>query len=124
VRFPGLARVLMLLSLPLVVMTPSAWGGQIVLPPVPAFDRGTRVEALYRSPGPKTGKGQLTVTWTDVYGRLVEQRGIPTNPRGASEVRFTLDLRRAVAMQNTLSIRLSRRRCRPEWHGRSSGGQC
>src|SRR5438094_827550 len=38
---------------------------------------------------------------------LVEQRRIPTDPRGASEVRFTLDLRRAVAMQNNLSARLS-----------------
>jgi hypothetical protein len=47
------------------------------------------------------------VTWTDVYDRLVEQRTIPFELRGTSEVPFTLDLRRAVAMRNKLTVHLS-----------------
>jgi len=55
----------------------------------------------------------------DVYGRLVERRTIPFEPRGTSEVPFTLDLRRAVAMRNTLTVRLSAKG-RPEETAKTS----
>src|SRR6266542_4986775 len=82
------------------------WTGDIVLP-YPAFDRDSRPQALYRTQSARGGKGQLTVTWTDVYNRLVEQRKIGFELRSTSEVPFTLDLRRAVAMKNRLTVQLS-----------------
>ena len=91
-----------MLLLSLLAISPlPAWGGEIILPS-PALDRDARVQALYRTQPAGTGKGVLTVTWTDVYGRLIDHRKIPVDLRGTSEVPFTLDLRRAVVMRNTL----------------------
>src|SRR5215813_10573973 len=83
-----------------------AWSGEIVLP-APALDRDAQIQARYRIDAPSTGRGTLIVTWTDVYSRLIEQRSIPVDLRGGSDVAFPLDLRRAVAMRNRLTVRLS-----------------
>src|SRR5215467_11875052 len=83
-----------------------AWSGEIVLP-APALDRDVQIQARYRIDAPTTGRGTLIVTWTDVYSRLIEQRSIPVDVRGGLDVAFPLDLRRAVAMQNRLTVRLS-----------------
>src|SRR5215813_12004775 len=83
-----------------------AWSGEIVLP-APALDRDAQIQARYRIDAPSTGRGTLIVTWTDVYNRLIEQRAIPVDLRGGSDVAFPLDLRRAVAMRNRLTVRLS-----------------
>jgi hypothetical protein len=90
----------------LAIMPASAGAGQIVLPAA-AFDRDGRLSAFYRAESKNPAKGRITITWTDVYDRLIEQRSIPVDLRRSPEVPFTLDLRRAVAMQNTLSVRLS-----------------
>ena len=74
-----------ILLLSVLVLTPSpAWSGEIILPSQ-ALDRDTRVQARYRAQSAGTGKGQLTVTWTDVYDRLIEQRRIPFELRDTSE---------------------------------------
>ena len=99
-------RVCILLGFSLLLVPAPAPAGEIVLP-APALDREARIQARYRIDAPVTGRGTLTVTWTDVYDRLVEQRTIPVDLRGGAEVAFPLDLRRAVAMQNRLSVRLS-----------------
>lgn len=83
-----------------------AWSGEIILPSS-ALDRDARVQAHYKTELPGTGKGQLTITWTDVYGRLIEQRTIPFKLRDTTKVPFLLDLRRAVAMRNALAVRFS-----------------
>ena len=83
-----------------------AWSGEIILPSS-ALDRDAQVQAHYKTELPGTGKGQLTITWTDVYGRLIEQRTIPFKLRDTTEVPFLLDLRRAVAMRNTLAVLFS-----------------
>jgi Beta-galactosidase len=83
-----------------------AWSGEVILPSR-FFERDARVQALYRAQSPGTGKGQLIVTWTDVYDRLIEQRKIPFELRDTSDVPFGLDLRRAVAMRNTLTVQFS-----------------
>ena len=83
-----------------------AWSGEIVLPSN-ALERDTRIRGLYRTDSSGTGKGSLSVRWTDVHGRLVEQRKIPFELKGAAEVAFDLDLRRAVGMLNTLTVRFS-----------------
>src|SRR5215471_14700245 len=97
-----------------------AWSGEIVLP-APALDRDVDIQARYRIDAPTTGRGTLIVTWTDVYSRLIEQRSIPVDLRGGLDVAFPLDLRRAVAMRNRLTVRLSLAGIRREGvpHGRS-----
>src|SRR4030095_6317550 len=96
-----LSLCLLLATVPL-----PAWSGEIILPSS-ALDRDARVQAHYETELPWTGKGQLTITWTDVYGRLIEQRTIPFKLRDTTKVPFLLDLRRAVAMRNTLAVRFS-----------------
>lgn len=71
--------------------------------PAPDMERGQTITVVYRSGGLATGKGVLELRWSDGLGRVVEQRTIPVALSDESEIRFPLDLRRAVAMQNTLA---------------------
>lgn len=87
----------------LALMPLPAWSGEVILPSQ-AFDRDARIQALYRAQSRRTGKGHLIVTWTDVYDRLIERRKIPFELRDNSEIPFTLDLRRAVATRNALTV--------------------
>lgn len=75
---------------------------EIVLP-APDMERGQVVTALYRTNGLATGKGTLEIRWTDVLSRTVEERALPVVLTDENEIRFPLDLRRAVAMRNTLA---------------------
>ena len=90
-----LATVLFLLH----VVSPAA---EIVLP-APDLERNQTVTATYRTGSLATGKGSLEIIWSDSLGRVVERRKLPIELTDESEVRFPLDLRRAVAMQNTLT---------------------
>jgi hypothetical protein len=94
------------LCLPLALLPSPAGGGEIILPS-PALERDGPVRALYRTSSGATGKGTLIVKWTDGHSRLVEQRIIPFELRKATDVSFELDLRRAVAMRNTLAVHFS-----------------
>ncbi|MBI1940363.1 MAG: beta-galactosidase, partial [Acidobacteria bacterium] len=80
--------------------------GEIVLPS-PALERDEPIRVVYRTGALATGKGEISVRWTDVYGRVIEDRKIPFELTDESEVGFTLDLRRAVAMRNELSAHFS-----------------
>ncbi|PYV10096.1 MAG: hypothetical protein DMG23_08820 [Acidobacteria bacterium] len=82
------------------------YAGEIVLPST-ALEREGPVRMAYRTGSLVTGKGELSVKWTDVYGRVVENRKIPFVLTDESEVGFTLDLRRAVAMRNELTVHFS-----------------
>ncbi|MFB3922033.1 MAG: beta-galactosidase [Terriglobia bacterium] len=79
-----------------------ARGADIVLPSS-ALERDGPALFTYRTNGLATGKGELSLKWTDSYGRVVDERKIPVQLNDESEFRFTLDLRRAVAMQNELT---------------------
>jgi hypothetical protein len=79
---------------------------EIILPSS-ALERDAPVRVVYRTNALATGKGELSVKWTDVFGRVVEDRKIPFVLTDESELGFTLDLRRAVAMQNELSVHFS-----------------
>jgi len=81
----------------------TAVAAEIVLP-APDMERDQAVTALYRTGGQATGKGTLTVRWSDALSRVVEDRTIPVELSDENEIRFPLDMRRAVAMQNTLSV--------------------
>ncbi len=77
--------------------------GELVLPEK-AMERDKTVTALYRTIGQATGKGELRIKWTDTYGRVIEDRAIPVELSDETVIRFPLDLRRAVAMQNELRV--------------------
>ena len=84
----------------------TAWAAEIVLP-APDMERDQTVTAIYRTGGLATGKGTLTVHWSDALDRIVQDRSIPVELRDENEIRFPLEMQRAVAMQNTLSARLT-----------------
>jgi hypothetical protein len=82
-----------------------ASAAELVLPPV--SERDLAVTALYRTSPPATGKGELAMRWTDRLGRVVEERRIPVELTDETEVRFPLDMRRAVAMGNEVEVHFS-----------------
>lgn len=75
--------------------------------PAPALERSGVVPVIYRTGQRATGTGTLSVQWTDVYGRVVEDRSIPVSFTDETEVTFPIDMRRAVGMRNTLTAHLS-----------------
>jgi len=83
-----------------------AHGAEIILPAKSLEREGTAV-ALYRTNPLATGKGELHISWTDVHGRLVDDRRLRVELVDENEIRFTVDLRRACAMKNTLQARLT-----------------
>jgi len=83
-----------------------AFAGEILLPSA-ALERTGPVQFVYKTAWPSTGKGQLSIRWTDVYGRVIEDRKMPVVLTDESQTGFHLDLRRAVAMQNELSVHFS-----------------
>jgi glycosyl hydrolase family 42 (putative beta-galactosidase) len=80
----------------------AASAGEIVLPAAD-LERGQVVTALYRTSDLASGKGTLALRWTDVPGRVVEDWTLPVELTDENEIRFPLDMRRAVAMKNTLA---------------------
>ncbi|MEO7144070.1 MAG: hypothetical protein ABI165_11295, partial [Bryobacteraceae bacterium] len=77
--------------------------GQLILPGK-ALERDRPVVVTYRFARQGTGKGELSVNWTDALGRVVEDRQQPFVLTDETDVRFPLDLRRAVSMANTLTV--------------------
>ena len=49
----------------------ATFGGEIVLPSL-ALERDARMQAVYKIGWPATGRGELSIRWTDVYGRVVQ----------------------------------------------------
>jgi hypothetical protein len=82
-------------------------GAAELILPGPALERDRPVTLIYKTGLQATGKGELRVNWTDVLGRVVENRTIPVELIDENEIRFPLDLRRAVAMQNELHVHFS-----------------
>jgi len=71
--------------------------------PAGPLDRSGPAQLVYRTNQLATGKGELSVRWTDAYGRVVEHRKIPIELVDENEIGFALDLRRAAAMRNLLA---------------------
>lgn len=87
------------------LLASSAWGAEILLPAGP-LERSGPAAVVYRTNQLATGKGELSIRWTDAYGRIVEDRIIPVELIDENEIGFALDLRRATAMRNTLAAHL------------------
>lgn len=62
---------------------------------------------VYRFDRPTTGHGYLDLEWTDVFGRVAGRRRIALSLTHQSAIRFHLDFRRAIAVQNELRVRVS-----------------
>jgi hypothetical protein len=89
-----------------VALAATAAAGSIILPSS-ALERGAVVEVIYRTNSLATGKGKLGITWTDVHGRVVDDRKIPVELTDEDQMGFPLDLRRAAGMKNTLRVHFS-----------------
>jgi len=83
-----------------------AFAGEIVLPSA-TLERTGPVQFVYKTSWPSTGQGELSIKWADVYGRVIEDRKLAVVLTDESLIGFQLDLRRAVAMQNELSVHFS-----------------
>ena len=90
------------IGLLLLVSGVASSAAEIVLPSAD-LERYQVVMALYRTSSVATGKGTLAVRWADVLGRVVEDQTLPIELTDENEIRFPLDLRRAVAMKNTVA---------------------
>ena len=106
VRHRCAIKLLLPLFLAVLFAVPSAWAGEIILPGK-FMERDAPVWVVYRTGRQATGQGTLTVQWTDIHGRVVENREIPFELDDESQVGFSLDLRRAVGMQNELKVHFS-----------------
>jgi Beta-galactosidase/Beta-galactosidase trimerisation domain len=82
----------------------SLFAGEIVFPP--SVERTGPVPAIYRLNGQITGTGTLTVRWTDSLGRVVEDRTTPLELIDENQAGFTIDTRKAVAIENQLQVRV------------------
>ena len=87
-------------------LAPSLQAGNIVLPST-ALERDAIVAVSYRLGSAVTGRGHLVVHWTDVLGRVVEDRTIRFELTDETEIHFPLDIRRAVAMKNHLQVHVT-----------------
>ena len=91
--------------LALLLATP-AWAADTLHPPTHA-DRGTQSRAVLRLDPPVTGPATLDLEWTDTLGRVAERRRTALTLGATTELPIPLDLRRAVALHNTLSVTLT-----------------
>jgi len=99
-------RILSSIAGAISLFAPAMLAGDIVLPSI-ALERDSVIAAKYRMASAVTGTGRLAVHWTDVLGRVVEDRTIPFELTDELEIHFPLDIRRAVAMKNHLQVHVS-----------------
>ena len=85
-----------------------AAGAQAMLTlPSRTLERKGTVPATMRFGHAHTGKGNLHVRWTDSLGRVVQEYDKPVELTDEEEFNFSLDMTRAVAMENTLEARFT-----------------
>jgi hypothetical protein len=60
---------------------------------------------VFRTNPQASGKGSLSIRWTDSAGRIVEDRVIAAELVDETELTFALDMRRAVTLQNDLEVK-------------------
>jgi len=64
------------------------------------------VHVVFRTGALATGRGVLSIEWTDVHGRMVDRRSLPVELSDETDAGFDIDLRRARGMQNELRAHL------------------
>lgn len=75
--------------------------------PASVMDRTAVANVTYRLDHQITGSGHASIRWTDSLGRVVDDRTLPVELIDERDFSFSIDLRRAVAMKNTLHVHLS-----------------
>ncbi|HKS71862.1 MAG TPA: hypothetical protein VJQ82_01620, partial [Terriglobales bacterium] len=80
--------------------------GQLVLPSS-TLERTGEVPVVYRLGRGFTGHATLHLRWTDSLGRTVEDKTVPADLLDETEITFHIDMSRAIAMKNHLSVNLS-----------------
>ena len=88
------------------MLTAAASSGAELVLPAAALERDRAITAVYRTNPQATGRGSLHIEWTDILGRVVEDRTIPIEMSDETEIRFDVDLTRAVAMSNQIRAHL------------------
>lgn len=88
----------------LLLASGQAFADQLLLP-ARSLDRTGPVTVEYRLSAPTTGTATVTLDWTDSYGREVAHRMVRRPLKHKSDIPISIDLRRAVAMQNKLRAR-------------------
>ena len=81
-------------------IVPGAASADEIVLPAGILERGKSADVVYRVDPPATGRGTLSIAWTDSAGRVVDRRRLPVALDGSSDIRFSLDLARAVAMNS------------------------
>ena len=75
--------------------------------PSSTLDRTGEVPVLFHLSQGFTGHAILHVHWTDSYGRVVQDKTVSADLLDETQVAFSLDLSRAIAMKNHLQVDLS-----------------
>ena len=83
----------------------AAWPEASLSLPSKTLERTGSVAATMHFSHAHTGKGTLHVRWNDSLGRVVEEYSKPVELTDEEDLIFPVDMRRAVAMQNTLEAR-------------------
>lgn len=88
----------------ILMLSGPAGAAELSIPTV--IDRSAPITGTFRTSPQATGRGTLTVEWTDILDRRVDVREIPVSLTDETEIRFPLDATRAVAMVNTVTAKL------------------
>jgi hypothetical protein len=91
--------------------------------PAPWLERTGPAQLAYHLDAPASGRGELAIEWTDVAGRLVDRRRQSFTIDASVEIPFSLDVRRAVARQYDLRVRLAFDERRPDGSLRHREGE-
>src|SRR5258708_2955395 len=88
----------------LLILSSSLFSAELILPSR-FLERGGTLPVVYRTNSLATGKGTLALRWTDAHNRVVDERTIAVELNDENEIGFPLDLGRAAAMRNEVTVR-------------------
>jgi hypothetical protein len=91
---------------PFLFVSTACLAGQLILPS-DVLTRDRVVPVTYRLAGQITGDGKVSMRWTDSLGRVIEDRTFTVSLADEDEFTFPVDLRRAVAMRNQITVHFS-----------------
>lgn len=87
------------------ILTGAAAAEELAVPS--SLERNQPADFVYRFDNALSGRGSLSIEWSDVVGRVIERRRISLNLIDSREAVFSLDMRRAVTAGNQVIAHLS-----------------
>ena len=91
---------------PFLFVSTAGVAGQLILPSE-VLTRDRLVPVTYRLAGQITGDAKVSMRWTDSLGRVIEDRTFRVSLADEDEFTFPIDVRRAVAMRNQITVHFS-----------------